>query len=170
MFNGINPPTFNKIDRKAEHSGSHQNQLRSNPDSQRRKNNNQHEPKTEQEDLATVSVDSLYLFLQSALPQGKSQAFNTPASQAPKPKPKNTAASQAATAYGRHTAPQTPPPANAQAAAHKDISPQDIDTIHTLMADLKLLKNKGIKRLKIQEGAGFLDSLVHAIAKSKSRI
>lgn len=170
MFNGINPTSFNKIDRKAEQSAAQQNQLRSNPDGQRRKDNNKPNPQDTPEDLATVSVDSLYLFLQSALPQGKSQAFNAPASQKPaKPQPKSQAARQAANAYARHAKPQAPP-ANTQTTPRKDISPQDINTIHNLMADLKHLKSKNITRLKIQEGAGFLDSLVRAISRAKSQL
>ena len=143
MFNNIGP-FISKIDRKTEQSDTHQNVLRQNPDEQRRKKQDKRAPETEQADLASVSIDSLYLFLQSALPEDKTNAFETAAHKAPDLKPQDSRTSKAMDAYQKRAGQEAPPPRHEQRAS-KDLSPQEINTIQNLMAELKSLKQKGMQ-------------------------
>lgn len=156
--------------RKAEHTDARQHIIRQNPDQPRRKQN-EPEPQEPEEDLAEASIDSLILFLQSALPAEDSEnaipATETPAAE---PTEQNKHAAAAANAYqnasGQRHAPARKEQKPSQAQPSK-LSAEEVKTIHTLLNDLRNLQTSGIQSLPIREGENFLDSLVKAIRRAR---
>jgi len=156
-----------KPDRKTERTDARQELLRHNPD--QHQSNKQARFKEDPEDKTAVSIDSLILFLQTALPKTSSDIFGAASKQTPKRESAPGSQShKAADAYQSAAGQNTTPPTSQNAAnALPEMSAQDIQTITVLIKDLSDLKNRGGKFLTIAEGENFLDSLVHAIQRAQ---
>jgi hypothetical protein len=163
MLNNLGP-FWNKIDRIAESADTHQYILRHDPDQLSRKKDNPKDNKEDRDDRTSVSIDSLIMFLQSALPSSTTPPAATPAQSSTAPPPDSRAA-KAASAYASAGGQKSPPPQPQQQTntTSPDLTEEDIRTIHILITDLENLKTKGLQTLPIQEGRNFLDSLVQAI-------
>lgn len=157
--------------RKAEQTDTRQHIVRQKPDQQRR-DQNEPEPQEPKEDLAEASIDSLILFLQSALPENDSEntipaAESPPATETAK---HNKHAAAAANAYqnasGQRRAPAKQERPASQARPSK-LSAEEVKTIHTLLNDLRNLQENGTRALPIRDGENFLDSLVQAIRRAR---
>jgi hypothetical protein len=176
---------FNKIDRRAEHTDSHQSVLRQNPDEQSsKKGKKEEESEYNGNDTTHVSIDSLILLLKSALPKEETNAekVDTPPQESlpsPSEQPENRQQIQAAKAYQKtyaatHYDDTAAPPQNPDlmkdnsAAQSTGLATQDVKTIHILINELTSLRQQGIRSLPIREGKEFLDSLVEAIKDRKN--
>ena len=169
-------PFWNKIDRKTEHADTHEYILRHDPDRPRRKKEKHGRNEEDENDLAAASIDSLILFLQSALPDNSPKKAKTPPqpqTATPQP-PKQSRSAAAANAYANagNRGQSTPPSQSSvqqPSSNQQPLSEQEIQTIQTLITDLQNLKNQGVQNLSIREGRNFLDSLIKAITQAKKR-
>jgi hypothetical protein len=154
-------PFWNKIDRKTGAADTRQHIIRHDPDQQSRQNQNNSGENEDENDLAAASIDSLILFLESALPSGHPAPTAAP-TQDPLQNPQNPAA-YAAQAYASAGGQRPPPMTAPETPSNTSLSDEDIRTIKTLIDNLKTLKSQGIQSLPIREGHNFLDSLLNAI-------
>lgn len=179
MLNNLGP-FWNKIGRIAEGTDTRQYIVRHEPEHQSGKKSQQHDTREEKDDRAAVSIDSLILFLQSALPDNETAIQPSPPPQQQETRaapadPHAAQAAKAASAYasaGGNKIPRNTPapqqPTSAQATSTPELSQDDIRTIQILINDLEDLKNRGFQSLPIQEGRNFLDSLVQAIRHARN--
>jgi hypothetical protein len=141
------------------------------------------------DDIATVSVAALSVFLSNFLDQAIAQHNTAEASgeridvpntaatpqterpERPGPRPaRSEQAARAMNAYGttahateKAAAQQPPHQTNSESA----LSAEDTRTIHVLLRDLQILSENKIEFLTIERSGSFLQSLVHAVEKAK---
>ncbi|MFK7839273.1 MAG: hypothetical protein AB8B83_02990 [Bdellovibrionales bacterium] len=186
MFNTINN-IFGTKPRQAEQNDTRQDIQRHDPEFERRRR----KKKQNNEDLmpedggANVSIDALEIFLNKflkELSEKSIKSFNATSdsdenkalkeNNPPKPEHLSGSAAQAAQAY-QHSAESQHShsllgditESNADLIS---LEASEIRTIHALLGDLKLLKNKNIEYIHIERAESFLNSLVNAVNTVKS--
>lgn len=178
MFSGFGS-IFGIMPRRAESTDTRQAIRRHDPDQehpQRKNNEKEKPPAPDAYDNASVSIESLEIFLENFLKSlqtgtdTKTTLENQQQIPASHPAesaltPSTTKASVAANAYQstqehiRHTDnAQTPPPASKQILENEEIR-----TIHQLLKDIALLKQNGVKVLVLEKDITFLAALVKSV-------
>ena len=168
--------------REAEHADARLDINRQNPDEQQKKNKGE-KPERDAffaEDNTTVSVEALQMFLQNFLKSLETQEKpgrtmptmrapdEAPANDLPPPSNKAAQAISAYTAQDRsHSAPSVDSAENMrEAAENMGLKPEEIRTIHALLADLKILSQRGATYITIERSDSFLRSLSDAVYKA----
>jgi hypothetical protein len=198
MFSNIGNIFAGSEPRRTENTDTRQAIQRHDPDFERRrpKKDSQNHDHAEEEDIATVSVESLHLFLDNLLraqnAPGMDEGLKTregellPENPSPQAEPNSAERS-------RHTPPIGPAAHAAQAYAQQAhhqgqsweeisshphtpppsgqenaplLNTEQIRTIHTLLDDLRILSERKVAHIRIERGESFLDSLAAAIVKA----
>jgi len=176
-------PLFRTTFRQAEDTDTRQGIRRDDKKNGKKKNqqNEKDRPSANLwEDSTDVSVSALKAFLENflnAMPDSsednRTDKVDTPVSPAPEPlQPKTTIAARAVKAYGSMSE-KTAPVSMPERTEHRDIpgvESEDVRTMYKLIDDLEMLESKGLKILNIQRADTFLNSLVQAVHKAKSKL
>lgn len=168
--------------REAEHSDARLDIRQHDPDQERsKKERKDKDPDSlfNEDDIATVSVEALRVFLKNFL--GSLEADGTRGTAMPvandhtesPPTPQvQGRAARAASAYahasetgaaGKYGDINAPAPPS---AASLQLPSEDVRVIHKLLDDLKILSDRKIENLRIERGSSFLQTLVLATEKA----
>ncbi len=171
--------------REAETTDTKLGIRRHDPDQEGRKKKKSEEDEPtlfSEEDDATVSIEALRVFLDNFLRSldeaageaktggGEQQAAHNQNVETTGPQAHGGEAAQAASAY-QATAQATSQGSHFDSAptpgADTALESHEMRTIHTLLADLKALSERGVQNLRIERGESFLQSLSAATEKAK---